>query len=799
MRVRTIIVSVVFLLLCVSVWAEWYPGIIHAHSTFSDGDRIPEMVIEEAAKSSALFLIVTDHYEQINSSKSVRPDVPDKDFGFENYKKRFAGVPTIGNVAVPLVVIPGAEIAAYHNGISSHTLALGDLAFKDEKLFLYQMNKNTQQAIINRINELGFLSVAAHPHFQCWSPLRPWEITRYLYDKENVKGLCGVEIFNDYDFKQYERTRGWYLTLLRQGNDVFVTSGCDSHSALERKDTERWQRKTWVWSEDWDWTSEKLLESIRRGQTYASNYGASFENLNYIPGFKVQKVNRPEFKFTITFEKKTSSGKTIKIYRDGELISDSVREYTKGLEKIEYSWEDNKVQVGEHRYAIEMEGVLITSPIILNIQESPPLFIVDPGVSYTDYAWRDFSRQHFRKNPTFLVDRYHIDGGEESPCQTYFAFSSLGLKSEKSCLLSQIYIADLKTHQVKRMTNPPYNYSSPKWSPDEKKLAYRVERPGKEKDIFEIETLDIETGQKRIIVPQGTNGLGLFEPEIDWRNDAIVFIGMTSRGDNQFCTVSSTGENFRKILEMRWEDGEPCHPSLSLDAQKIAFHVDKFKDGKSFRDIWVVNLDGTGLRRITEDSRSQDPFFVKGNQIVYVFYTLDINEGNAETWLMDENGSNRRKISQEIQEVFEEEKPLPPEVIESLKGLTETAEIMKQLSEEEEILKSGKFVLKAFTCQRVSKELVPLERTTFFSPNEKGYVWIGIYNYLGSPTLRVDILKGSSLVQRSEEKLRFRDKAGWVEKRALPLKLGTMTPGEYKVQIFLDNKLKSEFMFKVTD
>ena len=88
MRVRTILVSVAFLLLCVSVQADWYPGIIHAHSTFSDGTRNPESLIEKAKKSSALFLIPTDHYEQIGKEKKFGGTIAD-DFGFDNYRKRF--------------------------------------------------------------------------------------------------------------------------------------------------------------------------------------------------------------------------------------------------------------------------------------------------------------------------------------------------------------------------------------------------------------------------------------------------------------------------------------------------------------------------------------------------------------------------------------------------------------------------------------------------------------------------------------------------------------------------------------
>lgn len=360
-------------------WAEWYPGIIHAHSTFSDGDRSPKLLVnrtkgvgEFARKAGRpCFLIVTDHYEQIDN--------------FDNYQDRFS------KLASPdFVIIAGAEITTYWSiNANSHLLAIGNMESWGQEIFQeisklqMRKDKETQQELIKFLSSKGLLSVAAHPNLVTLAQFyRPWEIGNFQFDPGNVKELSGIEFFND-GSEGYPRTLNFYLTQLRLGNTLFVTSGCDSHIVAELGDDDRWKRKTWVFSEKLEVKS--LLEAMAAGHTYAANYGASFEKLNHIPGFQVQEVDRARFAFGVVFERKTSNRKTVRIYRDGDLVPESVQtlpEYPKGMTKLEkklfkfdridYAWEDKGVEVGEHSYVIEVEGVLITSPIRLKIKTQPP-------------------------------------------------------------------------------------------------------------------------------------------------------------------------------------------------------------------------------------------------------------------------------------------------------------------------------------------------------------------------------------------------------------------------------------------
>lgn len=46
--------------------AQWYPGIIHLHTQFSDGVLAPAQLAEAAKIAGAKFIIITDHYNEID-------------------------------------------------------------------------------------------------------------------------------------------------------------------------------------------------------------------------------------------------------------------------------------------------------------------------------------------------------------------------------------------------------------------------------------------------------------------------------------------------------------------------------------------------------------------------------------------------------------------------------------------------------------------------------------------------------------------------------------------------------------
>jgi len=88
-------------------------------------------------------------------------------------------------------------------------------------------------------------------------------------------------------------------------------------------------------------------------------------------------VTRPYFNIQVGFSKTTRETRTVKVYRDGVLVWDSIRTFSKGRRSITYKWQDNFTEAGIKRYRVEVEGCLFSSPITLQVT-SPSPYPYDP-------------------------------------------------------------------------------------------------------------------------------------------------------------------------------------------------------------------------------------------------------------------------------------------------------------------------------------------------------------------------------------------------------------------------------------
>jgi len=355
---RQIWLAIVILIMVTSAQAapSWQKGDAHNHSPFSDGLPTPKQQMTQALDEGCSFLIITDHYEQIGSPQSIVTKL-NKEWGFEKYRQAFQS----NN---GLIVIPGAEIQTFWESrvlgksVASHTLALGDI-YETSEISDYQNKMGTQQTIINSLNKLGYLTVAAHPHCRKVPQNRVWEPYSYPYDKDHAEGIKGIEFFNESPV-EYKETRAWYLSLLAVQKDVFGIGGQDTHVAIPGGDG----KFTYVYSEK---TKRAILAAMREGHTYACQNGCWFKSLNLIPGFRYQPVDRANFTCVIGFAA-TSDPTVIRVYRDGKLVSGSVQKIFGGQGQFNYQWTDEEATAGDHTYVIEVENYLITSPIKLKVK-----------------------------------------------------------------------------------------------------------------------------------------------------------------------------------------------------------------------------------------------------------------------------------------------------------------------------------------------------------------------------------------------------------------------------------------------
>lgn len=324
--------------------ARWVPGLVHIHQdskTFEDdGFRTQDEIIDKAIKQHLQFVITTPHYHP-GANRTI-PSQSDK-----------------------IILIDGAEIETIWGGdMRSHTLVLGDF-YGDPIIDQLEGKNNTQQALLNRLNELGFLSIAAHPTLVEIVTLELWkgQSGNFCFDLGNVKNLRGVEWFNS-GKDGYEGTRRISL-LLSQLQDIFFTAGCDSHTAADPHDPYRWTRMTVVWVEG-DVTKGKILDAFRQGRTYASQYGAYIKEINFRPGFNVNQVDEDrttKLKVTLAFPKPISEAKKVRLYLNGQAFGRVLEwDFEKGQQELTLETA-GVISHGDFNYIIEIENCLITSPV----------------------------------------------------------------------------------------------------------------------------------------------------------------------------------------------------------------------------------------------------------------------------------------------------------------------------------------------------------------------------------------------------------------------------------------------------
>jgi len=345
-------------------WAEWYPGFIHpGHTLYSDGERTSEQLKQKAVASGATFLISSDHIEQISNPRKATGLITGY-CGFDNYLADFADGPVIPATGKKLVVVSGVEMAI-RTRTTSHLLVFGS----NLRPFLTAFSLTRPEILLKNLSQYNCIGIAAHPSQTNQVKIRKRVLRglsgNFYFDRTSAPYIYGLEHFNETTHES-QNTLRWYLDILSRWQLVLATAGCDSHTAADPSDFRRWTKLTWVWV-DGELTYKKLLEAIFAGRTYSSEAGAIFGDFNYNPGFKAQTVDRPEFSFTTNFTGNLA-WKKAKIYLDGQFLGFSFGERTSNNHR-RYRFFDNNVGLGKHIYMVELEGFLVSSPIVLDVKK----------------------------------------------------------------------------------------------------------------------------------------------------------------------------------------------------------------------------------------------------------------------------------------------------------------------------------------------------------------------------------------------------------------------------------------------
>jgi Tol biopolymer transport system component len=158
---------------------------------------------------------------------------------------------------------------------------------------------------------------------------------------------------------------------------------------------------------------------------------------------------------------------------------------------------------------------------------------------------------------------------------------------------SQIFTIKPDGTGLRQLTNVAADKSaaSPAWSPDGRRIAFQSNVSGD----FQLWVMNADgSGKTRLL---SDPGYAHYEPSWSPDGSRLVFSRcFVALGFAAYCdlaTVSATGGRPRTLLGGNWIH---TRPRYSPDGSKIAFASNR---GGLLSAIWVMNADGSGVRRLT--------------------------------------------------------------------------------------------------------------------------------------------------------------------------------------------------------
>ena len=198
---------------------------------------------------------------------------------------------------------------------------------------------------------------------------------------------------------------------------------------------------------------------------------------------------------------------------------------------------------------------------------------------------------------------------------------------------TDIYVMDADGGNRENLTDHPAYDHSPDWSPDRTKIAFVSIRDGGRSQIFVMDA----DGKNPIRLTDGP----LTKLDPDWSPDGqrIAFTVQPPAVRESYIAVMDADGNNRVRFKDRASD-----PSWSPDGREIAFS--SLRDGEWWSDIYVIGVDGQGLRKVTHELRElwgghSPAFSPDGKRIAYVA----IDDSYPHIFVVGADGGNRKRLT----------------------------------------------------------------------------------------------------------------------------------------------------------
>jgi Tol biopolymer transport system component len=180
----------------------------------------------------------------------------------------------------------------------------------------------------------------------------------------------------------------------------------------------------------------------------------------------------------------------------------------------------------------------------------------------------------------------------------------------------ELWVMNADGTSRRQITFNAFSDIDPVWSPDSSQLAFRSIRDGN-RDIYVIGADG--TGERRLTTDPAID----YAP--DWSPDGarIAFTSERSGASAVYTMSAVDGSDVRKLTPDSLQAGIPRY---SPDGRQLAF-VDERCFGCVQSDVWVMNTDGSGMRRVTHSAENEttEAWSHDGTRVVVDFAKLIAN------------------------------------------------------------------------------------------------------------------------------------------------------------------------------